>query len=252
MVTLAETAHTVETLTEGFRARINGIVAKVNAQFTDVDWLIGEFEREIAAFMDGMIRLVPDKHKMPLVPADLLILMAQKLLYAEENIERKRQEEAAMRRTREEWAALELLYVGGEKPSPPDGMVVCACWDCLVTYRRKHRNSKFCSERCRNEQKAAELRFKKTGTYLPRKAYIGYREEYDGRRREWIEKPYAVVPEIAQHRRDGNRISKSRPTMDAKRSHKVNVRLREEDDGAEWKYLVYGGKVYKNIPIRVE
>lgn len=103
--------------------------------------------------------------------------MGQRLDYVIENGERAEAKEAAFTRTREEWAELERDYIG----FPPtvhedeDEPEYCAAWNCHSSRRRR---SIYCCERCRNEQKAAELRFEATGTYLPRKEYERVRNAY--------------------------------------------------------------------------
>ncbi|OMD92408.1 hypothetical protein BSK49_03775 [Paenibacillus odorifer] len=104
--------------------------------------------------------------------------MGQRLDYVIENNDRSAVKAAAWARTREEWAELERDYIGyppliHEDDAEPN---YCAAWDC---HRSARRRSIYCCDRCRNEQKAAKLRFETTGTYLPRKAYESVRNAYE-------------------------------------------------------------------------
>lgn len=107
--------------------------------------------------------------------------MGQRLDYIIENGERAEAKAAAFTRTREEWEELERDYIGFPPPvdEDEDEPTYCACWNC---HNARRRRSVYCSERCRNEQKTAELRFRTTGTYLPRKAYESVRNAYDDTR----------------------------------------------------------------------
>lgn len=109
---------------------------------------------------------------------DALDRAAEKVDYVRENIERAEEKEAAKQRTREEWESMEQRIVG-EKPTPDAGYQVCGTWNCKKIYKTVNkRTSKYCSEACRNEQKAAAKRLRDTGTYLPVKVYESYRSDY--------------------------------------------------------------------------
>jgi hypothetical protein len=154
------------------KKRVDALKGKVNAEFTDIEWLKTETDDIIEEYMrDGGIRPVKE------IPIELE-LMAKLLAKTHENIERL----AITQRSREEWADLEIKLAPAIPLDIPEGYKVCGCWNCNRLFKRKGK-TKYCSDKCTQEQMDANKRFKQTGTYL-----APYRDDYRPKRDETAER----------------------------------------------------------------
>jgi hypothetical protein len=152
--------------------RVDALKRKVNADFTDIDWLKTETDDIVEEYMrNGGIRPVKE------LPNELE-LMAMLLAKTHENIERL----TITERSREEWEELERKTVPPIPLDIPEGYKVCGCWNCNRLFKRKGK-TKYCSDECTQEQMDANKRFKQTGTYL-----APYRDDYRPKRDETAER----------------------------------------------------------------
>lgn len=154
------------------KKRLNRIKSKVNAKFTDIDWLMAETDDIIEDYMRN-----GGYHPITEIP-NQLSLMSTLLAKTHENIERLN----ISQRSREEWADLERRFIPPIPLDILDGYAVCGCWNCSRTFKRQGKR-KFCSDDCRQEQQDAKERFAKTGTYL-----APYRDKYRPKRDETPER----------------------------------------------------------------
>lgn len=196
---------------------------KVDSKFDNVAWLNNRFKQSTRAY----VRIT---EKRP--PKDVLFDMATLLDKTFENSKRNKEKHESKVRTREEWEQLERVYVG--KPLPlEEGMKYCRAWDCInqiVATGRKE----YCSKRCRHEQKAAVKRLAVNGTLLPVEVYKGIREESVFKKQDKHEQYTEYIETFSNNnpydlRTIGARRKKIRPTIESKQSHKVHVRLNDED-----------------------
>ena len=180
-----------------------------------------------------------------------------------ENIERKkRREEENRNRTREQWAAIEREFiriergrdalksdyfgklVGGEITQEEYDEILdqareCAAWNCgnwFVPGRERRADAKYCSDECAQEQRDAAKRFKRSGTFLPVKAYEPNREETENRK-YWRELKTTLCadPDAARaldldKRRKRNRQAANASKDGSGKGHKINVRLNEKGE----------------------
>ncbi|MBT2700652.1 hypothetical protein J7E79_25275 [Bacillus sp. ISL-40] len=154
------------------KKRLNRIKVKVNAKFSDIDWLMAETDDIIEEFMRN-----GGYHPIMEIP-NQLSLMSALLAKTHENIERMN----ISQRSREEWAEIELQFIPSKPLDIPDCYKVCGCWNCNQLFKRRGK-TKYCSEKCRQEQMDANDRFEKTGTYLAL-----YRDKYRPKRDETAER----------------------------------------------------------------
>lgn len=174
------------------RQEMKGAANKVDADYTDFGELANHYKSATDNFIEHTGKRPPEKE---------LEYMGDKLHYVGETITRKEQEAAAKARTPEEWAELErqhysiahdledyergilkLFYRSKNMKKRHvghvlDRLAVCAKWDCDTVFVQHDQREKYCCRLHWKEQKPAERRFTKYGTYLPREAYIDQREE---------------------------------------------------------------------------
>lgn len=192
----------------------------VKADFYNIHELMDEYAAEVESHLalTGRRDLVTaDRRDCPEGKAKRVELsrfwkaveaMAERIDYVRENIERASNREAIAARTRREWEALERAYLEetvGKRPVLPAGdkRRVCSAWGCHTIYLpRTKRPSKFCSEKCRHNQKSAAARLKANGTYLPVKEYDHYRQTYAAVRSTAWEAPLGAAHGVATDGRD--------------------------------------------------
>ena len=125
---------------------------------------------------------------------------ADKLDYIAQNIIRERQKEEARNRSREEWTDLEarhvytvtsnkaltenieMLQLFGEISDKQaewarNRLRECNAWNCDSYFVPRDKRGRYCSGKCKTEQRQAIERFKLYGTYLPRDVYIDKRPD---------------------------------------------------------------------------
>ncbi len=139
------------------------------------------------------------------------------ILKADEN--KKRAE--AIHKTREEWEALELEYTGYIPETTIYGEIVCACWKCSEAAGK---NSKYCGEGCRKEQKRATRQFKKYGTYLPTEAFQEIREENKEKREKRNTLTMRQYEHILNKQANDIKVEPKAPTGDNPDGHRIKVR----------------------------
>lgn len=168
----------------------------VKADFYDIKALMDEYAAVIEVHMAQIGRrdlVTADRRDYPEGKArrversrfwEAVETMAARIDYVRENIELSRNRETNAARTRDEWEALERVYLEKTIGKPPvlaanDERRICSAWGCHTVYKpRARRPSKYCSEKCRRNQKAAKKRLNANGTYLPVKEYDQYRQAY--------------------------------------------------------------------------
>lgn len=154
------------------KKRLHSLKGKVDAKFTDIDWLKAETDDIIEEYMrNGGYHPVTEISKE-------LSLMSTLLAKTHENIERL----SITLRSREEWADIEQQFIPPIPLDLPDGYKACGCWNCNRIFKRQGKR-KYCSEDCRQEQMDANDRLEKTGTYM-----APYRDKYRSKRDETPER----------------------------------------------------------------
>lgn len=154
------------------KKRLNRIKSKVDAKFTDIDWLKVETDDIIEEYMrNGGYHPISEISKE-------LSLMSTLLAKTHENIERL----SITQRSREEWNDIEQQFIPPIPLDIPEDYRVCDCWNCSRIIKRKGKK-KYCSDECTREQMDANKRFKETGTYL-----APYRDNYRPKRDETAER----------------------------------------------------------------
>lgn len=180
----------------------------VTSEYADIHKLYARYDTAVEAYLATVTRRplislnkrIYDTDKAVRVEYSsfwaALEIMSQRLGYVLENMDRKAFADNIAKFTRSDWEQLEKAYIGTGKKEGES----CRAWNCVKPPRRKR--SAYCSEECRKEQKAAVLRFKKTGTYLPKKAYMPYRSEYAEKLQSEVEVPIEFALGIATDGRD--------------------------------------------------
>ncbi|WP_223592767.1 hypothetical protein [Neobacillus bataviensis] len=175
------------------KKRLNRIKIKIDAKFTDINWL----KEETDDIIEEYIR-IGGYHPISEIPRELS-LMSMLLAKTHENIERLN----ITRRSREEWDEIEQQFIPPIPLDIPEGFKVCGCWNCNRLFKLQGKN-KYCSDTCRQEQEDAKKRFKKTGTYL-----APYRDKYRPKRDET---PERIRKEKEIHLTE--KMSKRMPTIE--------------------------------------
>lgn len=256
-----------------FNKRCREIRKQITAETTDFERIAREYEKAINDYIRRTgqrppYRKRPDESRGH-YRAYNLDWIAESLDKIIENIERKRQAEANRNRTREEWAEWEKEFIRArqnrddfedllfelyledeitfdEYEKALESARECACWCCgnwfVPGMMGRRADAKYCSRRCAEEQRNAEIRFRrsakrfKAGTYLPVKVYEPNRREYEERKYYTEIWPTLTDPntldQIVTERYDG-RTTKSKRAAAASydgsgEGHSVNVRLSEE------------------------
>jgi hypothetical protein len=154
------------------KKRLNRLKSKVDAKFTDIDWLKAETDDIIEEYKrNGGYHPINEISKE-------LSLMSMLLAKTHENIERL----SITQRSREEWTDVEQQFIPPIPLDIPEGYRVCGCWNCNQIFKRKGKTI-YCSKQCRQEQMDANDRLLKTGTYL-----APYRDKYRPKRDETPER----------------------------------------------------------------
>jgi hypothetical protein len=172
------------------RKRLRELSKKVTADFSEVDGLKSEIDDIIEEYM-----FIGGNQPVKEIGKELE-LMGRLLNKAYETAQRSKEKQ----RSREEWAELERQFIPPEPSFVPEGYAVCGCWRCNNLFAKKGKQ-KYCSEECAQEQRDAQKRFKRTGTYL-RPYADGYREK----RMESIER-MAKVKEVSLTEKLENKTS---------------------------------------------
>jgi hypothetical protein len=147
------------------RIRLTELTKKVDTKFTDIDSL----KCEVNDIIEEYMFLGGEK---PVQEVGLELELMGRLLHKTlENVDRAKEKT----RTREEWEELEREHIPPAPSFVPKGYAVCACWRCNNIFEKRGKR-KYCSEECSQEQRDANKRLKKTGTYL-RPYADGYREK---------------------------------------------------------------------------
>ncbi|QDY84879.1 hypothetical protein FQU75_16630 [Paenibacillus polymyxa] len=165
---------------------------------------------------------------------EALDTMGQRLDYVIENNSRMLEREVASGRTRADWIELERDYVGFPPVVYEDERepTYCAAWNCHNEVRLTgKRPSKYCSEKCRHEQKAAERRFKRTGTFLPVKAYEKLRIGYAQAKTTYKEVSWDAVPKtLATDGKDYREPKRRKLTVAEMTAMEMRRRYREHGE----------------------
>ncbi|ADC48962.1 hypothetical protein BpOF4_04490 [Alkalihalophilus pseudofirmus OF4] len=138
------------------------------------------------------------------------------ILKADENKRRSQ----VLNKTREEWEALEFEYTGYIPKVNAYGETICACWRCSEASAN---NSKYCGEKCSNEQKRALRQFKKYGTYLPTEAFQEVREENKEKRERRNTLTMQEYERAIDKQINEIGVKKKAPTSDSLEGHKIKV-----------------------------
>ncbi|MFW2107721.1 hypothetical protein M8C22_06355 [Bacillus spizizenii] len=160
---------------EELKHEINRWKTEVNSEFMDAARLNCEVDAALSAYVQA-------SGKSPLQSEPKLMnLISDLLVKVHENIERLQIKE----RTREEWEREEEKYIPPMPSEVPAEYRVCACWNCNNVFQRLGKK-KYCSDACGQEQRDADKRLKRTGTYLApkRDGYLLNREENAGKKDE--------------------------------------------------------------------
>ncbi|MFB6362499.1 hypothetical protein ACFCP7_00375 [Paenibacillus elgii] len=227
----------------------------VKADFYNIHDLMDEYAAAIESYMAQTSRrdlVTADRRDCPEGKAKRVELsrfwkavetMAERVDYVRENIERASNREANIARTRREWETLERAYLEetiGKRPVLPAGdkRRVCAAWGCRTVYLpRTKRPSKFCSEKCRRNQKSAEARLKANGTYLPVKEYDHYRQTYAALRSTAWEASLGAAHGVATDGRDyRKRTRRGRTSREVAYFDRLRERREREKPGKVVRY----------------
>lgn len=203
--------------------KINRWKTEVNSEFMDVARLNREVDAALSAYVQA-------SGKSPLQSApELMKLITDLFVKVHENIERLQ----VKKRTREEWEQEERKYIPPMPSEVPEGYRVCACWNCNKVFRRLGKK-KYCSDACGQEQRDADKRLKRTGTYLApkRDGYLPNREENAGQK-DKVRLVFTDQIELYGKREsDGNRPYSPRRDTKAKQSGDIKFG-QVESDGEE-------------------
>ncbi|MGG3065149.1 hypothetical protein ABEO83_01630 [Bacillus glycinifermentans] len=192
--------------------KINRWKTEVNSEFMDVARLNREVDAALSAYVQA-------SGKSPLQSEPKLMnLISDLFVKVHENIERLQIKE----RTREEWEQEERKYIPPMPSEVPEGYRVCACWNCNNVFRRLGKK-KYCSDACGQEQRDADKRLKKTGTYLApkRDGYLLNREENAGKKDEGRLVFTDRIHLYGKREMDGNRPYSPRRNTEAKQHGEI-------------------------------